>query len=49
MNIKRADFSRYLIVLKYGGLYIDLDMALKGPPISEVRIHTADLFASKNS
>ena len=29
MNIKRADLSRYLIIYKFGGLYLDLDFELK--------------------
>jgi hypothetical protein len=28
-NIKRADFSRYLIMYSFGGVYLDLDMQLK--------------------
>eukprot|EP01034_Spumella_vulgaris_P026348 gene26348-32915_t len=35
MNIKRADFSRYLILHQYGGLYMDLDIELRRP-VSEV-------------
>eukprot|EP01035_Chromulina_nebulosa_P022986 gene22986-29781_t len=37
MNIKRADVARYLLLLQFGGVYMDLDMELKGPihPILE--------------
>ena len=28
VNIKRWDFARYLILLRFGGLYIDLDVEL---------------------
>jgi hypothetical protein len=31
MNIKRADMARYLILYKYGGVYLDLDIELKHP------------------
>eukprot|EP00597_Dinobryon_sp_UTEXLB2267_P009612 CAMPEP_0170088068 /NCGR_PEP_ID=MMETSP0019_2-20121128/22403_1 /TAXON_ID=98059 /ORGANISM="Dinobryon sp., Strain UTEXLB2267" /LENGTH=227 /DNA_ID=CAMNT_0010306063 /DNA_START=316 /DNA_END=999 /DNA_ORIENTATION=+ len=29
LNIKRADLARYLLLLKFGGLYMDLDIQLK--------------------
>lgn len=31
MNIKRADIARYLILHKFGGVYIDLDIEMKAP------------------
>ena len=31
MNIKRADIARYLILHKFGGAYVDLDIELKYP------------------
>jgi hypothetical protein len=31
MNIKRSDIARYFIVHAYGGLYMDLDVELRGP------------------
>jgi mannosyltransferase OCH1-like enzyme len=36
MGIKRADVARYLLLLQFGGVYMDLDMELKGPiqPVS---------------
>ena len=29
MNIKRADLARYLLLLHYGGVYMDLDVELR--------------------
>jgi hypothetical protein len=31
MNIKRSDMARYFIVHSFGGLYMDLDVTLRGP------------------
>lgn len=30
MNIKRADIARYLILARYGGVYVDLDVEFRG-------------------
>ncbi len=37
LSIKRADFSRYLVVQTFGGLYMDLDVQLRRP-VREVRL-----------
>ena len=39
MNIKRADVSRYLLLLQFGGVYMDLDMDLKSPIQPVSRLH----------
>jgi Glycosyltransferase sugar-binding region containing DXD motif len=41
-NVERADFFRYLVVLRYGGVYADIDAELR-QPLDDV-IHSTDML-----
>lgn len=42
-NVERADFFRYLVVLRYGGVYADIDTECK-QPLDQVIRHTDSLL-----
>ena len=49
MNIKRADLARYLILHKFGGVYVDLDVELKRNLGDLVRVPAMPSFISYRS
>jgi len=37
LNIQRSDFARYLLLIQFGGVYLDLDIELRRP-LTEVKL-----------